>query len=383
MEAIPGSRLWVRRIHAVSDRALAAEICLSQSGADTSSDSFFHNVGHIGPFGFDRNESFGPDALDEALACYHRPSGPVIESLTNRCIQMALRAADSFASRDWNTYEATMSDGLVYEDHRTIMKTPAAGGREAVAGMRTMAKEGADRLEITPLAMRGDHHVLLRTCFRSSADPEAYFSSAELSVVSSADDGRHDRTSIYDLDHEDRAVADLERRYIEGEGAPYAEILTLFAEGTRALNQRDWDHFQACFSPRAAHVDHYSAGWDSRRGGADILAAFVDFAGSLPGARTIVREIHACTTDSLLATTVVSGQSEDGGAVEFVFHLLGHRAGRVLDHTESFSSDALDDALAAYGRLTANATPETGVRGCSAGGPNGSPPGTGMVSPPS
>jgi class 3 adenylate cyclase len=186
---------------------------------------------------------------------------------------------------------------------------------------------------------------------------ENSFASVMLGVARGTDDGRLEGISVYDLDDQDRAMAELDRRYIEGEGAPYAEILTLFAEGNRALNQRDWDHFQACFSPAAVHVDHYSAGWDSRRGGTDILAAFIDFAGSLPGSRTIVRNIHACTADALLATAVVSGRSRDGGAVEFVFHTVCHRAGLLIDHTESFSSDALDDALAAYRRLIVNDGP--------------------------
>jgi hypothetical protein len=57
-----------------------------------------------------------------------------------------------------------------------------------------------------------------------------------------------------------------------------------------------------------------------------------EFADSLPGARSAVRQIHACSTDARLATWVHSGRSEDGGAVELVFHVVYHRAGQVADY---------------------------------------------------
>jgi tetratricopeptide (TPR) repeat protein len=357
MDAVPGSRMIVRRIHTVSDGALAFETCRSLGSGTASMVDTSHQVAHLGPSGIDRVESFGPDALDDALAAYRRLAAKALDVPTNRCTETFRLICDHFAARAWDAFTASMSEGYVYDDHRSVVSVQTVGRSDALAHMQIAAESGADRLLFTALAVRGANHALVRLGTQSNADAEDSFGSVMLAVISNTNDGRHERTTIYDLDDEDRAIDELERRYIEGEGAPYAEMLTLFAEGTRALNERDWDHFRARFSPAAAQVDHYSAGWDSRRGGADILAAFIEFAGSLSGARTIVREIHACTTDALLATTVVSGRSEDGGDVEFVFHVVCHRAGRVLDHTESFSSDALHDALAAYRRLTGDAMP--------------------------
>jgi hypothetical protein len=192
---------------------------------------------------------------------------------------------------------------------------------------------------------------------QSRADAEDSFASVVLGVASITGDGWTDRMTIYDLDDEDRAIAELEQRYTDGEGAPYAEILRLFAQVCRAFNPRGWDHLRSAFSPAVAKIDHYSAGWNSRGGRAAILADFVEFANSLSGARVRSPQIHACTTDALLATTVVSGGSEEGGTFELVFHTVYHRAGGVVDHMETFGPDALDDALDAYGRLTAGTTP--------------------------
>jgi class 3 adenylate cyclase/tetratricopeptide (TPR) repeat protein len=357
MDAVPSSHLIVRQIHAVSDGALTFETSVSHGAGTSFTDAQHHEVLRLGSSGIDCVESFGPGALDDALAAYRRLAAPALDMPSNRSTETQRRICEHFAARDWDGFTAGMSEDFVYDDHRSVVNTEAVGRREAVVHMQIAAEQGADRLVFAALAVRGANHALVRMGTQSNADAENSFASVMLAVISNTNDGRQDRVTVYDLDDEDRAIADLERRYIEDEGAPYAEMLTLFAEGTRALNQRDWDHFQACFSPAAAHVDHYSAGWDSRRGGADMLAAFIDFARSLSGARTIQREIHACTTDALLATTVVSGRSEDGGAVEFVFHVVCHRAGRVVDHTESFSCDALDDALAAYRRLTADSAP--------------------------
>jgi hypothetical protein len=222
--------------------------------------------------------------------------------------------------------------------------------------MQMLVQEGFDRFVWTPLALRGAHLALVRG-MRSSADAEDAFASLVLSIVSCVEDGQIDRIIVYDPDDEDRAIADLERRYIDGEGAPFAEMLSLLAEGSQALNERDWDRMRASFAPHVADVEHTFGGWDSQRGRADTVAAIIDFIEALGGARATTREIHACTNDALLTTTAMSGRSRDGGAVELVFHTLFHRTGRVIDYMESFDSDALDEALAAYRGLIAAPEP--------------------------
>jgi tetratricopeptide (TPR) repeat protein len=358
MDAVPDSHLIVRRVHAVSDRAIAFETCRSHgSGIALTVDSS-HQVARLGPSGVDRIESFGPEALDDALAAYRRLAAPPPDAPWNRCTQTFHDIYEHFAARNWDAFSAGISEGFVYHDHRCVVTVQLVGRRDAVAYTQIAAEQAADRLVFTPLAVRGAHHALIRMGTQSNADTDNSFGSVLLGVISSTDDGRLERTTVYDLDDEDRAIDDLEQRYRESEGNLYAEMLSLFADGIRAFNQRDWDHLRACFSPAVAHVEHYSAGWDSRRGRADMLAAFIQFADSLPGVRVTVREIHACTIDALLATWVHSGRSEVGGEVEFVFHAVYHRFGRVVDYIETFGPDALDDALAAYRQLASSSARE-------------------------
>jgi class 3 adenylate cyclase/tetratricopeptide (TPR) repeat protein len=355
--AIPDSHLIVRRIHAVSSGSLAFEICLSHGSGTALVVAPSHQVAHLGPSGLDRVESFGPDALDDALAAYRLLAASPLRTASNRCTEAFRQQSEHFAARDWDAFTAAMSEGFVYDDHRSVVTVQSVGRRDAVAHMQIAAEQGADRLVFAVLAIRGASHALIRHGTQSNTDAENSFGSVILGVISCGDDGRLERTTVYDLDDEDRAIADLERRHIEGEGAPYAEILTLLAGAIRAFNQRDWDCLRACFPLDANLVDHYSAGWNSRRGGSDTVAAYMEFADSLLEARSTVPEIHACTTDALLATTVVSGRSEEGGTVEFVFHIVHHRTGQVVDHVESFGSDDLDEARAAYRRLTTDLVP--------------------------
>jgi class 3 adenylate cyclase/tetratricopeptide (TPR) repeat protein len=357
IEAAPGSHVMVRRIHAVSDRAIATELCLSHGGAGTSSDTVLQSVAHLGPAGIDRAETFDADALDDALAAYRRLAAPALDPPSNRCTEIYRRGCEHFEAGDWDAFTAGVSEAFVYDDHRSVVNTPAVGRRDAVAHMQIAAEQGADRLAFTPLAVRGASVALIRMGTQSNADAEDSFGSVMLGVISSTNDGRLERTTVYDLDAEDRAVAELERRYVEGEGAPYAGMLTLFAQVCRAFNQRDWDHLQSAFSPAVAKIDHYSAGWNSRRGRADTLADFVEFANSLSGARVSSPKIHACTTDALLATTIVSGRLEEGGTFELPFHTVYHRTGRFVDHMETFGPDDLDDAVAAYRRLSTDSAP--------------------------
>jgi class 3 adenylate cyclase/tetratricopeptide (TPR) repeat protein len=356
MSTDPESRLIVRRVHIVSDRAVAVEIGLTHGVGAVLAESVFHHVFHLGPSGIDRSETFGADALDDALAVYRRLAEPTFDTPWNQCTQMFHDVYEHFVTRDWAAFTEGLLERFVYEDRRSVVSVQAVGRADAVAHMQIAAEQGADRLAFTPLAVRGANHGLVRMGTQSKADAENSFGSVMLGVVSRAD-GRLERTTVYDLDDLDSAMAELERQHMEGEGAPYSEILTLLAEGVRATNQRDWDGLRACFSPNVAHIEHYSAGWDSHRGRADTLAAFIQFADSLPGARSIVREIHACTTDALLATWVFSGLSRNDGAVELVFHAVCHCAGPVVDHIETFGPDRLDDALAAFRRLTAEEAP--------------------------
>jgi class 3 adenylate cyclase len=357
IDAAPGSHLMVRRIHSVSDRAIATELCLSQGGTGRSADTLFQSVARLGPAGIDRAETFRADALDDAMAAYRRLAARALDVPWNRSTETLQRLCDHFAARDWDAFMAGHSDDYVYDDHRSVVNVEPVGRREAVAHMQIAAEQGADRLVFTPLAVRGANHALVRMGTQSNADAENSFASVMLGVISNTIDGRQERITVYDLDDEDRAIADLDQRYIEGEGAPYAEILMLFAQVSRAFNQRDWDHLQSAFSPAVAKIDHYSAGWNSRRGRADTLADFVEFAKSLSGARVSSPQIQACTTDALLATTIVSGRFEEGGTFELAFHTIYHRTGRVVDHMETFGPDALDDARAAYHRLTTDSAP--------------------------
>jgi hypothetical protein len=108
-----------------------------------------------------------------------------------------------------------MFDGLVYEGHRTVIgRHPRQQGRgEVVAGMQIAAEEGADRFLLTPIAVRADHLALTEGSFHSSADADGYFSSVALAVVSITDNGPLRSLSIYEMDDEDGAIAELDRRY--------------------------------------------------------------------------------------------------------------------------------------------------------------------------
>jgi ketosteroid isomerase-like protein len=218
--------------------------------------------------------------------------------------------------------------------------------------MQMLVQQGFDRMVWTPVALRGARLALVRNSMQASADAEESFASLVLSIVSYIEDRQIDRITVYDLNDEDRAIAELERRYIDGEGAPYEEMLSLVAEGSEALNQRDWDRMIACFSPDVADVAHSFAGWDSRRGRAETTEAMIDFIDAVGGARATTREIRAVTNEALLTTTVMSGRSHDGGAVERLFHTLFHRTGRMIDHMETFEADSLVEAHAAYRGLS-------------------------------
>ena len=77
-------------------------------------------------------------------------------------------------------------------------------------------------------------------------------------------------------------------------------------------------------------------------------------------ARALVREIVACSTNAIVCSTVTAAHA-DGAPTEIVHHIVYHRTGSTIDRMEVFDEDHLDEARAAYERLTVE-TPPLGNR---------------------
>jgi hypothetical protein len=156
---------------------------------------------------------------------------------------------------------AALAEDHVYDDHRTVMRALSVGRSDVLAHLQIQVEQGLDSLVFTPLALRGADLALVRMVTQSKADAEDSFASVVVAVVSSPGDGRIERVTAYDLDDLDRAIAELDRSYIEGEGAPYAAMLIPALAGVRAVSERDWEAWRSSYAPTYTLVEHIYGDW--------------------------------------------------------------------------------------------------------------------------
>jgi hypothetical protein len=167
--------------------------------------TLFHRTGRV----IDYMESFDSDALDEALAAYRGLIAAPEPG--NRCTEVFGRWADRFSARDWDGLGALVTDDYIYIDHRPVVGLREVGRDACRRTMQILADQGGDRVMYTVLATRGDRHALLRLGVQSDHDADDSFASVMLGVVTSAADDRFTSITVYGLDDEEQARAELER----------------------------------------------------------------------------------------------------------------------------------------------------------------------------
>jgi hypothetical protein len=126
------------------------------------------------------------------------------------------RWAERFAARDWDGLDALMTDDILHVDHRPVMRLRQVGRDAARRNSQLLAEQG-DRAVYTVLATRGKRHALLRLGVQSDREVEDSFASVMLGVIVSSPDDRFASITVFGLEDEDRARAELERQFESAE----------------------------------------------------------------------------------------------------------------------------------------------------------------------
>jgi class 3 adenylate cyclase/tetratricopeptide (TPR) repeat protein len=297
--------------------------------------------------------SFDRQAEEATLTEAAEPRTPSTAGApANRCTGVYGRWCQLFAAREWNRMREVVASDFTYDDRRTILQQHVEG-RVIDRNMPRVAELYGERFFARALATRGDRVALLASHTEPMASASGKFTSESLLVVETNAHALLQTVVVFSVDDVDAAVAELERRYAEGEGAPFAEMLELIAESTRAFNTHDWNALRATYSASISQVDNSNGGWASSEGRNDMFALAADNATDNSNGYAMVQVIHACTAHAAVATALVTGSVAEGGAVERSTHLVYHRHGAAFDRLELFEEDDLEGALAAYRKLVA------------------------------
>ncbi|OQZ91861.1 hypothetical protein BST11_06675 [Mycobacterium alsense] len=291
--------------------------------------------------------SFDVEDMDAALAELdarfeaEHPRSP-LENAASRADQ---RFNELFAKRHWDDYGALLADDIRVEDRRRGLRREGEDRNTELAELRAIADVGVQNMTSHIVAIRGKCLALVRTVYSGREQrPEAFHT--ELIRIAELDADERITTYVaFDLDDLDAALAELESRYLAGEGKPYASTWSVITGTFASISKSEFP----AMSADCVTIDHRRA------------AAFAP--GELPA------YIRAAWDAGQNITTFVHGVhrlNEQGAVVSYVAYAIAHDRfdgewhevalvtvdGTMVNRCELFHDDDLEMAIASFDRLT-------------------------------
>jgi class 3 adenylate cyclase/ketosteroid isomerase-like protein len=316
-----------------------------------------------------RFEMFDIADRDAALARFHELGGrteerpslvpPNLASRTTRAYSAALTA------RDWTSTAAWLADDAFFDDTRRPGGNhhPLEGKAAVLAGLRLLDEVQDFRWVSQRLATRGQYLVLERFDF-TIVDALGGRSDVPMLIVTQVDAGGCivARTSLA-ADDVDGAYAELDRRWLAAEGAPFAAVVEPRWRAIRAANTIDRDEVAAGHADDLVVVDHRPLGI-----GRPEKGEYVDFV--ITGTELAHRQFRVAAIEAVAAhgaceLLIGTGVDEHGAEVEWAMYLVSTMADGLVTRTEIFDLADRDAAVARFeelGRTDDGAPPNLAAR---------------------
>lgn len=277
-------------------------------------------------------------------------------SLQNESSIADHRLADCVSRRDWRGVEDLYDDALEMEDRRRLFQGKADKQRQ-IDQMKVATDLGVAEVDIDVLAIRGDRLSLSRFNFRGRGGKRGF--ETEILVVSEVNtEGRIVAGIVLDIDALGSALDELDDRYMAGEGAEHAHLVSLWRRYLQAYNERDWDGLRALLSPDIALVDERPASMGRVEGADGYMRAMNELSGPIPGRAGYVSNVPASGPHGGIATVRLTGTTPDGAMTTETMHLVGVLSDGLFTRMDLFAAEALDLALQRHEELTTAAVLE-------------------------
>jgi hypothetical protein len=289
-----------------------------------------------------RCEVFEEADLDAAIARFeelNRPA-PQLENAASRAYD---RMNAYFTARDWLAITEILADDVSTEDRRRVVNSGLRQGRDAViAEISGFAEIGVTKVTSDIIATRGGPLVLSRAQSSGRDQRPEAFEAEVLHVVEIGADERIAAIVVFDPDDFDAAIAELDARYLAGEGAAHAHTWSIIAMMYTAFNRRelpsaDWNS-----------VDH-------RRGtpfaSNDLPASIRSALDLTPDLSIHIETVHRLSSFGAVVTNTSSGTSQEGFQAEWRMIQLLTVEGDQINRLEVFDETDLHAALARFDEL--------------------------------
>ncbi len=338
----------------VSDRASLATIAVDTTSSPGGGPAWrYHALGLLGPDGCTvRIETFAEDDWDAALARFDELSRTKLR--TQRVENAASRAYARLMSVVSSATEEGQEDLLApeyrWEDRRRVVNMGELD-RAGVGAMLSISRQQGLQVGVpNVVAVRGERLALNAIVARTPEGDET----STFTVVEVDEQHRLLSTVVFDDSALAAAEAELDARFLAGEGAPHAELLRVHLAGMRVFQSQDFVRVREHLAPDFVWVDHRELSWGT-----------LDVDGFIAQQETYADLHHSYlsrTLDvagrSVLATIQDEATSDDGTETHWVFHAVAtFDASDRCARMEIFPEDDWEGALARFDELSPPARP--------------------------
>lgn len=248
---------------------------------------------------------------------------------------------------DWDGVAAMVDSAYRWEDRRPLMQFEIVGAEEHVQALKAFGSMDDVTQEVVPVAFRGEHLVLVEQNYEMDGLEVRMLCVHEVTPARRVLGG-----ATFDPGDREGAFAELDRRYIEGDGAPFGSMLAAGLDFSRALNRRDWSRVRELMAPdcvvRMHGIDvtyleyHVPDEWITWYKGLIDLA---------PDSRDEALAILAIDDGRVLGSVRSSGTSVDGVYVESEGLLLAEVKNDILQGLDYYFGSELEQARARFAEI--------------------------------
>jgi DNA-binding SARP family transcriptional activator len=290
-----------------------------------------------------RGEIFDEADLDAALAKFDQLSGPA-PRLDNTATRVFERLYSYVTAGDWHAVAQITAENVSVDDRRRVVNAGILHGRDANSkDAQATVDVSFTMTMVGVLATRGARLALTRVRV-SGRDPGAIQNDA-LNIVEIDAEERIVADFVFDLDDIDAAFAELDTRYLAGEGAAHAVTWSVITGIFVAHNRREI----AAATPDAVSIDHRRGAAFAPGEGIDYIRAGWDLDQTL---NLYIEAAHRVNDLGAVFTFVGFGTSHEGFAAEWRGVNLMTVDGEMLNRAEVFDEEDLDAALAKFDQLS-------------------------------
>nr|WP_096441155.1 BTAD domain-containing putative transcriptional regulator [Mycobacterium shigaense] len=341
---VPDARYRVPSVHALDSHATVSSVIIE--GTDVHGNQLQWARTILQVLDEPRFEVFEEDDVDAALARFEelRPRTPRLANAASQTLDQFLAY---FAVRGWDAMAELLAHDILSEDRRRVANAGVRRGRDAaMASWHATSEVWTGTLRSSLIAIRGQRLALCRFSFANHASLAEAFQAAAVAIIEVNGDNQVAAGMVFDPDDFESAFAELEARYLAGEGAAHARTWSGIVATHSAVNRNELP----ATTPDPVYIDHRPVVGVERADLATTIRALWDIT---PAFSIYPAAVHRLDELGTVATQVLTGTTREGLEAEWRMVGILIVEGDRLSRFEVYEEADLEAALAHFEELRA------------------------------